>query len=427
MKLVLNVLNNIQQNEKVIINAAQATGGKIGKKLSEIHFKSPVDPKYFQSITGIIKKTTPLVQSTQKTTSQAASTPMADFKALGFIKNSPLLQLYQKACNSEFQNPYLEKINVLDGISYKDAVELEKIAQKIEEKLKKERCPRMSERLKSLLDLYYLNPDAYNYAMKSDTLVEQFFKQNFSSKECIRNLTEASLKEIEAGIKTPITRLYVENSDSFIKNRENVGELRKLLSEHKISSEILVKRAERETGMFDGILLDDKGLCTKIKLANAVSQIKTKKATFSGFVRSYYKAAQESKLTIYEYIKGKKDLTLADAMLMMPYLDEKTRKAVLDKITGTVIYDERFKSTTFSDAFPRKWLLCRNSQAKIINSITLEKGTEGRYIDVFEPKSFGSSQCEFLLNDTKKQITVTGATYDPETNIFNISSRLKNM
>ncbi len=268
--------------------------------------------------------------------------------------------------------------------------------------------------------------------MESDTLIEKFFMQNGSSDECLRNLTPASLKEIEEGIRTDLTQLYIDSSDAFRKNSENTNELHKLLAEHKIKSDILVKRAERETGMFSGIRLDDKALCAKIKLANLVSQTKTRKATFSGYTGSYLESARKSDLTIYRYIKDKKDLSLADAMLMMPYLDEKTRQTVLDKITGSVIYDDRFKSTTFSDSFPMKWLSgcsCQNDQAKIISSITVQKGTEGRYINIPLDKEaiMPSSQCELLLNNTRKEIVITGATYDPVENIFYISSNLKNV
>ena len=131
---------------------------------------------------------------------------------------------------------------------------------------------------------------------------------------------------------------------------------------------------------------------------------------------------------IYDYIKSKDELSLADAMLMMKYVDKTTQKEILELIKKAQIKpDGRFKSTTFSRDFARSWIgTCSNyaakDQPKILAKLNLEEGCEGYFVQGSNCGAItgGNGQCEFILNNKATHMTVKDVTFDPEKNIFNI-------
>ncbi len=349
-----------------------------------------------------------------------------------YINNSHYLSMYQKESEKDiYKNVFTnERFNVLDNSNIEELKSIEILCQEIEEiNNQTENNYNLPKAVKCMVDLHYFNPDAYQYIKDNPYLLEKYIKKKLSkSYFCLQNMTPAGLKEIEKGYIDSLIRDYISNSDSFIKNPEKVQKLNKCLAENKTEGIMIVQRAERETGMFNEIPIEDKTLTTKIKLTNFIHQLETRKATFSGFEKSYTSANLKGKLTIYEYIKNKENLSLADAMLMMPYLDKNMQSKILELIKGAKVSDDRFKSTTFSNEFPYEWLSSSsnpNPQAKIINTITLPKGIEGRYIEELDNITIGNRQCEFLINNINKEITVTDVAYDAEKNIFHIKSNLK--
>ncbi len=349
-----------------------------------------------------------------------------------YINNSYYLSMYQKESEEDvYKNVYTkERFNALDNLDIDELKSIESLCQEIEEiNNESENKYRLPTAVKCMVDLHSFSSESYDYIKQNPYLLEKYIKNKLiNSYFCLPNMTPVTLREIEKGLTNSLIQDYISDSDNFIKYPEKVQKLNEFLAQNKTEGIMIVQRAERETGMFNDIPIKDKALCIKIKLTNVARQFQTRKATFSGFEKSYISANFEGDLTIYEYIKNKENLSLADAMLMMPYLDKKLQSQILELIKGAKVSDNRFKSTTLSTKFPYMWLssICNpNPQAKIINTITLPKGVEGRYIEKLDSCSSGNGQCEFLINNINKEITVTDVYYDSERNIFHIKSDLK--
>jgi len=217
---------------------------------------------------------------------------------------------------------------------------------------------------------------------------------------------------------------FVEDSDVFYHKGDKIDELSKLLSTNKTTGRIIAHRGERHVGQFADIPVGE-FMTKKIKLANFINRFGTKKADFTGFDKQYSLRTQGN---IYDYIKSKDELSLADAMLMMKYVDKTTQKEILELIKKAQIKpDGRFKSTTFSRDFARSWIgTCSNyaakDQPKILAKLNLEEGCEGYFVQGFNCGAItgGNGQCEFILNNKATHMTVKDVTFDPEKNIFNI-------
>lgn len=273
-----------------------------------------------------------------------------------------------------------------------------------------------------LLDLHEKDIEAYNYAINSSILMENFFKQQHV-KSCVGIINKNSLIEIEKGFlsntsKNPQVQSFVRNSDYFEEN----DALSSYISQFKTDSEIEVYRAERSTKHFESVPIKDNLLNRRIRTIVKLNYFKTKKDMFVPPSDKYY-IYTNKKVSLYDYITSKENLTLSDAMLVAKYADKRYVDEILHLIENTQLIDSRFKSTTFSERFVEYWnanVSCSNA-AKIKSKMTIKEGTEGVYI------TNDNKQFEFLLNNKDKQIKYNKAEYDKMTNTFYLEGNIENV
>ena len=340
-----------------------------------------------------------------------------------FIENSPLLSAYNKETQKELYTWHSDNINVLDELDIDGLKELEKVCEEIYQNTPHWSDERINPHaLKNFVDLYYRDPEAYRYCLNS-RIINEIFMEDFRSNGCIPYMNMAMAKEIEKGRADDIIMQFVENSDTFYRKYDRSDELSKLLSTNKTTGKIIAHRGERHVGQFADIPVGE-FITKKIKIANFISRFSTKKADFTGYDQRYSLRVQGN---IYDYIKNKDELSLADAMLMMKYLDKVTQKEILELIKKAQIKpDGRFKSTTFSREFAKSWIgTCSNyaakDQPKILAKLNLDEGCEGYFVQASSgPVKGGNGQCEFILNNRPTYMTVRDVTFDPEKNVFDI-------
>ncbi|MBE7708991.1 MAG: hypothetical protein E7Z93_00935 [Cyanobacteria bacterium SIG32] len=341
-----------------------------------------------------------------------------------FIENSPLLNAYSKETQKEIYTYRSDNINVLDELDIDGLKELEKVCEEVYQNTPHWKGERVNPHaLKNFIDLYYRDPETYRYCLNSE-VINKIFMEDFRSHGCIPYMNMAMAKEIEKGRADCVIMQFVEDSDVFYHKGDKIDELSKLLSTNKTTGRIIAHRGERHVGQFADIPVGE-FMTKKIKLANFINRFGTKKADFTGFDKQYSLRTQGN---IYDYIKSKDELSLADAMLMMKYVDKTTQKEILELIKKAQIKpDGRFKSTTFSRDFARSWIgTCSNyaakDQPKILAKLNLEEGCEGYFVQGFNCGAItgGNGQCEFILNNKATHMTVKDVTFDPEKNIFNI-------
>lgn len=282
------------------------------------------------------------------------------------------------------------------------------------------------------------NKEAYEYLLNhpnkrtlSDML--SYFAKNLNG-SCIETLTIPQIKQIE-GIGTISTlnyktdqdiimhglvsmRRYVESSDIFARNVEDVKSLHDYLSTCKVIEPFTAYRAERDTGMFNKIFLDKK-LSVETKwniLKNFFKARKIPVHDYSGI----YETSFTKKTNLFSFILGKEKLTLADAMQVAKYGNESYRNKVIKMIKESQIIDNRFKSLTFDKNMAEGWLPVQGSNnTGIFHNIKVKKGVEGCY------SSVDNRQAEFILNNGEKHISFQNIKYDPKKDIFFVESTIE--
>lgn len=338
-----------------------------------------------------------------------------------YIENSKILSEYNQRAKSDI-NEHADTINVLDLVDLEGLKEIEKACEGLYEDIETERPYTRETILKNYIDLYYYDKEAFEYCLDSDVM-NDIYMDDALFNSCISNLSLGTIKEIEKGGLNLLMLEYIEESDAFCENPEKVDELSEFLSQNKVEKEFSVYRGERSVGIFSEIPLDNPTLTRKIKFSNFVNQKHTRKENFVDFDKRYH-TYSESYPSLYEHIKNKKDLSIADAMLMMKYMDKTSQKEILEAIENAEIEDDkRFKSTSISKEFPEIWISSvynsnRKHQPKIMSKMNLKEGVEGLYARK-ETKDI-NTQREFIINNTPKKTTIKGVSFDEEKNLFNI-------
>ncbi len=340
-----------------------------------------------------------------------------------FIDSSPLLSAYRKETQKEIYTYRGDNINVLDELDIDGLKELEKVCEEIYQNTPHWSDERVNPHaLKNFVDLYCRDPETYRYCLDSE-VINKIFMEDFRSHGCIPYMNMAMAREIEKGRADDIIMQFVQNSDDFYLRGDKSDELSAILRTNKTTGKIIAHRGERHVGQFADIPVGE-FITKKIKFANFINRFSTKKADFTGFDKRYSLRAQGN---IYDYIKSKDELSLADAMLMMKYVDKTTQKEILELIKKVQIKpDGRFKSTTFSRDFAEEWIGgCSNfaakDQPKILAKLNLDEGCEGYFVQASSgPVTGGNGQCEFILNNIPTRMVVKDVSFDPEKNIFNI-------
>lgn len=290
-----------------------------------------------------------------------------------------------------------------------------------------------SKNLAQLTILKAHNKEAYEYLLNHtdkeavSSLLQHF--ENGLRGSTLETLTRAQIRQIE-GVGTIRTQEipmdlrhraysclehYVDSSDDFIKNTEEVETLNKYLSAFNVNENFTAFRGNKDTGMFNSIVLD-KDLANKTKwivLKNMFKARKVKVHDFTGKFETIY----AQKTNLFNYIMNKKTLTLADAMQIAKYGDDSYRKQIVELIKKSQIEDTKFKSITFDKNMAGDWITeCNTSNTGIFENITVKKGCQGKYL------CNDNMQVEFILNNNPKKITFDDVVYDPERDIFEIKS-----
>jgi len=277
--------------------------------------------------------------------------------------------------------------------------------------------------------LYKNDREKFSCIYNSDTLIKLFnlpFKKAALEKYSTQQIKLVESQRVLSKKDGLIIKQYVASSDYFDTEGDNGKRLHRILSRFQTAEDTVVYRGDKGSGMFDEVSLKTPLLIEKIKKANEENKNRTSFVIFSGFHTSYTEFNNleyyDESQNVYTYIKNKKELSLADAMLMMPFLDKEARERVLDELRGARVVDKRFKSTTLKEGYAKEWIDERPEIASIFSEITLKKGMEGVYV----PRTnWMGGQCEFILNNNPKEIVVKEASYDEKENRFYIKTRMR--
>ena len=239
----------------------------------------------------------------------------------------------------------------------------------------------------------------------------EFYTNKYSNNDHFTNCTDPYFRaeyEFVGGV-------YGTGSANFYNKPDLVSQLHEYYSKQEITEDFTAYRAERDTGIFDNVILD-KSMQKKLKFMALKNVLKARKIKINEYSRSYIKCPNTN---LFSYIMNKKDLTLADAMQMMKFGNNKFKDKIIEQIQSTKICDNRFKSLTFDKEFASYWNN-RNSggQTKIIENMHVNKGLHGAY------SSQNNDQAEFILDNEDKEITFSNVKYDSQKDVFYIDSEI---
>ncbi|MBE7706521.1 MAG: hypothetical protein E7Z91_04690 [Cyanobacteria bacterium SIG30] len=296
--------------------------------------------------------------------------------------------------------------NLIDEMDVDEFPKMEKIMSDVANKYGNKRY------IKSMVDLYYINQDVYDYAMSSDVLLKDFFaySRSFETNEI---LTVNTLKMLEESCRANTggdknLRAYVYDSDVF----NNEDKLNKYLSQFVVKDDFEVYRCDRNTGLFENISIDHTPLGRKARRIIHSHPFKFKKDLIIPNDKKYFTSDKKS---LHEYFSGKKNLTLSDAMLIAKYGDDKYLNDLYEAIKNAEVIDERFKSSTLSKKFADNWSYNNNDKtAKMKSRLLVKKGCEGAY------DTSRTGQFEYILNNHPKKIKYHDVKFDRENNIFEL-------
>lgn len=283
----------------------------------------------------------------------------------------------------------------------------------------------------------------YNYPKGFDALVDLCFKENeLVRKYVVRNrfslgkffsdekmykagldsICVDALKEVKKAYKAKtidneLLQKYVFCSDTF-KQHDQLGEY---ISQFKTQSPISVFRCEKNTNIFKDVSLKGTELEAQTRKLVCMNEYQAKNVDSVIPNEGTYRFDEERRLSLYDYIMDKEELSLADAMLVAKYGDDDFIDKIRYLIETTDISDDRFKSTSYSKAFVEKWKRNKESWATIISELNIKEGTEGVFV------SSQNGQMEFLLNNTPKTFRYYDVDYDREQNTFFLKGVVENI
>ncbi len=211
---------------------------------------------------------------------------------------------------------------------------------------------------------------------------------------------------------------YVVSSDLLAKNADDVKDLHNYLSRIKVTEPFTAFRAERDTGMFNTILLDKK-LALETKWNVLKNMLKARKIPVHDYTGNY-NTDFTKKTNLFNFILGKENISLADAMQVAKFGSESYRNKIIELIKKSQITDNRFKSLTFDRKMAEGWLPTQGSNnTGIQHNVTVNKGVQGCY------SSGDNRQAEFILNNNDKQMSFQDVKYDPKKDIFVLNTTIE--
>ena len=342
-------------------------------------------------------------------------------------------QAIRKCCNSNYQLfsddysiLYVDTIDEIKrSIDKLDKKDIEYVISSLEE-----RIPEKGEHLFSGIVLYSNDKDAYEYILNSPQHADPYvYASGYSKDLCkyilglspdiVSGLSYSTIKEIEKGnIQDFDYSAYTSDSDTFLSKPDEVEKMSDFLKENKCENDFVVYRGDKSTWMFDSIPLNDKSLEREIRLMVFLNPKSRKINVFP----NNHKYANFSMQSMYDYFKGKKSLTLADAMLVAQFGSSGYINKILERINNAKIQDNNFKSYTLDKNFAKNWAKNKDGQNRddmvsILSTATICKGNEVGY-------ATRSKQHEFILNNNPKELTFSNASYDKNNNMFYIDTKV---
>lgn len=282
------------------------------------------------------------------------------------------------------------------------------------------------------------NKEAYEYLLQhpdkeklSNLLSEFSTGLNGSTFE---TLTIPQIRQIEGvgsastlNLKTDIDTIikgqaamirYVASSDLLAKYADDAKNLHNYLSRIKVTEPFTAFRAERDTGMFNTVLLDKK-LARETKwnvLKNILKARKIQVHDYTGNYDTYF----AKKTNLFNFILGKENISLADAMQVAKFGNESYRNKIIELIKKSQITDNRFKSLTFDRKMAEGWFQTQGANnTRILHNVTVNKGVQGKY------SSANNRQAEFILNNNDKRMSFQNVKYDPQKDIFVLNTTIE--
>lgn len=273
------------------------------------------------------------------------------------------------------------------------------------------------------------NPKTYEYILNTkDTDVlgrfvsygDDFDISTMPSSSFFKNVTPEQLHAMVYDSLPPMKNIgaYVEDSDSFAMNTKAVEELSKDLSKCKLSSDIKLYRGEKTVGMFNSVEVG-KDFEKQLRQLLEANKDKAKNMKVSKYTGMY---GSEPNTSLYDFLSSKETLTLADAMQLAKFGDDKLVNEIIKRIKTSKIIDERFKSLSFDKGMAGGWMSHNaGDNTTIIQNATVKQGTQGGFHDG------ANAQYEVILNNTPKEMTFPEVVYHKDTDYFELQSVIQNI
>lgn len=289
-----------------------------------------------------------------------------------------------------------------------------------------------AQNIMQMLILKANQPQTYKYLINTPekNLVSLFlnYSDNNLSGNVFQTLTKEQINIIKDkfninnhsyfDVSFPKLNAYINCSDNLTPLQ--IKETSEYLSQFKFFEDVTAFRGERDPGMFASVNLS-KDMGTRIKHLVLMNFAKAKNTHITEMNGTYQKTYTKQ-TNLFDYITGKKELTLADAMHVMKFGDEKFQNEIIELIKQSSIKDLRFKSYTFDKKMAKDWLkspqfIFYNSEdVTILQNTIVKKGVEGHYAD--------SLLAEIILNNKPKTITFQNVEYNPKDDMFILDSTI---
>lgn len=270
------------------------------------------------------------------------------------------------------------------------------------------------------------NPKTYKYLMEHQNpnrtyrlLQEWGDPGSIPTTTFLKEITPSQLEIMDV----PIVNVkglgsYVANSDVFVQNPKAVEELSKGLSKYKIPKDVELYRSEKGVGIFASVPID-KNLEKQVRKLLTANKENAQMMKVSDYTGRYLTGPNKN---LYDFIMQKENLTLADAMQVARYGDEKYIETIAKLIQNTKLTDTRFKSLSLDKGMAMGWGYHNaGDNPVILHKAKVKQGTQGGYI----PDNNG--QFEVLLNNTPKEMKFNNIIYNKNDNLFTLETEIKNI
>ncbi len=415
---------------KVVTNSLKAESSATGKVDTFVHVSDNAVPQKLQKALDLVG---PYERNKQQFLKELYSTGSNKFDyiykhkyfngGMPYFNDKEFISAVKKMSEKEIKQTFDEVTRLYESLP-KEGVGYNQVTKEIIYEVQTPRATNLAQ----LTILKANNKEAYEYILNNpDKDAVSFLLSNWDFRingSALETLTIPQIRQMQ-GLgqtstlhfpdnrktimegNTALTR-FVEYSDMFCQQPENVARLSKYLSQNTITEPFTAFRAEKDTGMFSSIILD-KSMSRKVKFIALKNMFKANKVK----VHEYNGTFDNVKYTnLFSHIMGSKELTLADAMQVAKYGGEKYRTQIADLIKNSQVKDNRFKSLTFDRDFARQWVATQDGHTKILHNMSVDSGLHGTYSGV------NNRQAEFILNNDDKIMRFQNVKYDPKRDVF---------